>query len=165
MQSSVFIVLLCVWWKKKICFVQQKFDHKHVSKKKQILTRMHSSQMHAVRCSRRLLGEGCLPAKGVYLPKLGVSPRGWLPARGCLPTRGSVYLGGLPARGRLPAWGVSACLERCLPAWGGVCLPGRGVHLPVWIDRHMWKHNLSTTTVVNGKKAMIIELHMVIINE
>ena len=152
MQSSVFIVMLCVWWKKKIFLVQQKFDHKHVSKKKQISTRMHSSRMRTVRCSRRLLGEGCLPAKGLYLPKWGVSPRGWLPARGCLPTRGSVYLGGLPAKGRLPAWGASVCQ-------GGVYTS------PVWIHRHMWKHNLSATTVADGKKAMIIELQMVIINE
>ena len=42
----------------------------------------------------------------------------------------------------------------CLP--GGVCLRGvsachGGVNLPPWKDRHLWKHNLSTTTVADGK--------------
>ena len=73
-------------------------------KRLNILTRMHSSRMHTIRCSSHL-GRGCLPA------------------RGCLP------------RG---------------------CLPGmRGVHLPPWTDRHLWKHNLSATTVADDKNKVV----------
>ena len=43
----------------------------------------------------------------------------------------------------------SVCLEGCLP---GGCLPGRGVYTPLWTDRHLWKHNLSITTVADGNK-------------
>ena len=60
--------------------------------------------------------------------------RGCLPG-GCLP--GSVCLGGVSARE--------------ISAQGGVCLLHGGSTLPSRTDRHLWKHNLSATTVADCK--------------
>ena len=69
------------------------------------------------------------------------------------------------SRGRLSAWlgvclpqGVSArpgdvCLARGVFAWPRGFLPGQGLSAwpGGWTDRHLWKHNLSATTVADGK--------------
>ena len=66
-----------------------------------------------------------------------------------------------PREGCLPGHGVQ-CLPdqgvRCLPgqvvsAWLGGCLPGQEgcTPSPLWTDRHLSKHNLSATTVADGK--------------
>ena len=48
-----------------------------------MITRMHSSRMHTVRCSGRLMiGEGCLPRVGCLL-RVGVCPGGVCPV-GCV---------------------------------------------------------------------------------
>ena len=76
----------------------------------------------------------------------------------------------IPSAAVAICWGVGVCLGGVCPgasAWGhlsggvclwgggvfaqGGCLPRRGVHLPLWTDRHLWKHNLSATTVADGK--------------
>ena len=49
------------------------------------------------------------------------------------------------------------CVTSAAVAISGGCLPGGvsvqgGVHLPLWTDRHLWKHKLSATTVADGNK-------------
>ena len=63
------VIAVCAHWP---CHTIRGEIHKN-------LTRMHSSKMHTVRCSSRLVGV-CLPG-GVCC----------LPAGGCLPARGAVY--------------------------------------------------------------------------
>ena len=87
-----------------------------------VITRMHSSRMHTVRCSGHPRGCVCL----------GVSAHGGCLPRGCLP-RGVSAQGGVCPGGCLPR-GVSAweCLARGVPVRGrllGGCLP-RGVYTP-----------------------------------
>ena len=101
-------------------------SEKDQTTKKNQQTRMHSSRMHTVRCSDRLVGGNvCL---------------GW----GCLP--GGVCLGESSQGRCLPRGGLS---EGCLPRG---CLPrGCTPPPPPWTDRRLWKHYLSATTVINDK--------------
>ena len=109
---------------------------------------------------------GCVPSAAVVVCLAGILSRGvsrgvggawvwpggvgsWPGGWGCLARGGgSVWPGGV--------WpGVSA--------QGGVCLAGGwlvlsgGVHLLplLWTDRRLWKHNLSATTVADGKDTVI----------
>ena len=68
---------------------------------------MHSSTMHTLRCSGRLLA-GCLPSRG--LP--GVSDQGGVCPGGCQPREG-LSAHGVSARGVYAQ--RSVCLEGCLP--------------------------------------------------
>ena len=105
--------------------------------------------MRTVRYSSRLGGGSacqggiCLP--GECLPGTVSACPGGVCLPGGVSAQGGVHL----PRGLSTCQGVSA--RGCLPA-GGVCLPG-SLHLPPpWTDRHLWKHNLSATTVADGNK-------------
>ena len=74
-------------------------------------------------------------------------PRGCLPRR-CLP-RGCLPRRCLPRECVCPGEGGVCPGEESLPK-RGVCLGG--VHLPLWTDRYLWKHNLSATIVADGNK-------------
>ena len=63
---------------------------------------------------------------------------------GCLP--GGCLPGGICPGVRVCQGCVSA--QGCLPEG---CLPEGCTPPPLWTDRHLWKHNLSTTTVADGK--------------
>ena len=100
--------------------------------------RMHSSRMCTVRCSGHLGGRG-------------------LPKEECLPTGRGVYSGGAMSAYGGVCQGVSA--QRGVSAMGSVHLPHMNrqthmgsVHFPMWTDRHLWKHNLSATTVADGNE-------------
>ena len=100
--------------------------------------------MRTVRCSGLLPGGwGCVP-RGVS-DHGGVCPGVSAWVRGCLPRGWQVYAfcrGGVCPEGM----GVSA---------GGACLlPGRCTR-PLWTDRHLWRHNLSATTVADGNNSVI----------
>ena len=130
---------------------------------------MHSSRIHTVRCSSCLLGRGVSAREGVGgLHGRGVCPgclpRGCLPG-GCLPGRcvlGGVWWQMSAQKGVCPG-GVHSggCVCQVVSAWGclptgclprGECLPMVGVcQTPLYEqnDRHLWKHYLAATTLVN----------------
>ena len=82
--------------------------------------RMHSSRMRTIHCSGHLWGGGVCP---------GVSVQG-----GVCP--GGICQGGVCSGG----------------VWlAGVVSVNRGMYTyPQWTDRHLWKHNLSASTVADG---------------
>ena len=124
------------------------------------VTRMHSSRMRTVRCSGRGGGGGM--GTGVW--RGGVYAQGWhLPGgRGVAAQRGSnqgcVWPGGVCLGGG-GLTGVEAVCPR--GSYQGVSAD-RGVYLSMhWaggfpvdriLDTHLWKHNLSTTTLWMVKK-------------
>ena len=74
----------------------------------------------------------------------------WIPV-GCVPSAAVAVCWGVG--GVCPGEGV------CLPNRGvGVC-PGGSTPAPLWTDRHLWKHNLSATTVPDGKKKCYTDDH------
>ena len=98
------------------------------------------------------LARGCLPEQG-GLPR-GVPEQGGVCPWGCLPRVGVSARGVCPG-GCLPGQGVSAqgsvCLPRDVSAWPGGGVSAQGDTSPCGQNgRHLWKHNLSATTVVDG---------------
>ena len=96
-------------------------------------TRMHSSRMRTVRCSSRRWG-------GVEL----------CPSA-CWDTCLGVYA---PVHAGIPAWGVSIPVHAGIPAQGVSAPVHAGIHIPSAmdriLDRRLWKHYLSATTVADG---------------
>ena len=116
--------------------------------------------MHTVRCSGHLrmgvVSPGGMSAQGLCAQGVcaqgvcaqGVSAQGVSGQWGCVCLGGGVWPEGCLPRGFLS--------RGCLPRGG--CMP-RGVYTShQWTDRHLCKHNLSATTVADGKNCCGVNL-------